>query len=474
MKLQIFNTASRTVEEFAPLNPPNVGMYMCGPTVYYYAHIGNWRAYTNSDVLFRTLSYMGYDVRSVMNVTDVGHLTSDEDEGEDKMELRARKEQKSPWDIAKFYEKYFFQHFDTLNVVAPSITCRGTEHIPDMIELIQRLEKRGFTYRTSVGLIFDTAKFPEYPEFARLNLEGQQAGSRVTQDPERKSPWDFALWVTNQPKHIMQWDSPWGRGFPGWHIECSAMSMKYLGDQIDIHTGGIDHIPVHHTNEIAQSEAATGKRFAKYWFHTDFLSVNGHKMSKSLGNLYTIEDLVKRGFSPLSLRYFYLGSSYRKTLNFTWEALAAAQNALVRLWQRCAAFQNVSDAVPLKENMAAFEKAIGADLNTSKALAVLWETLNSGNAAERIAATLIEMDRILGLDLGNAKQRLEELRTLQTQSARHEQHARELAQKRAELRRQKQFADADALRDEIASLGFIVEDTSQGFVLKPKGPDIYK
>ncbi len=473
MRLQLFNTASRQIEHFAPLNPPHVGIYMCGLTVYYYAHIGNWRAYINSDVLFRTLKYMGFDVRTVMNVTDVGHLTSDEDEGEDKMEVRARQEQKSPWDIAKFYENYFFHHFDTLNIVRPTVSCRGTEHIPDMIGLIQRLEERGFTYQTSVGVIFDTAKFPAYPKFARLNLEGQQAGSRVTQDPERKNPWDFALWVTNQPKHIMQWDSPWGRGFPGWHIECSAMSMKYLGDEFDIHTGGIDHIPVHHTNEIAQSEAATGKRFVKYWFHSDFLSINGQKMSKSLNNLYTIENLVERGFSPLALRYFYLGSSYRKTMNFTWEALTAAQNALVRLWQKCADFPETPDGPPLEEKMAAFEEAIGDDMNTSKALAVLWETVKTGKPANQVAATLAEMDRILGLDLRKAGKRLEELRGIQTQSLKHGQHARELAQKRAELRQQKQFAEADALRDEIASLGFIVEDASQGFTLKPKGPDVH-
>jgi cysteinyl-tRNA synthetase len=471
MKLQLFNTASRKIEEFVPLNPPHVGMYICGLTVYYYTHIGNLRAYTNSDILYRTLKYMGFDVRSVMNVTDVGHMTSDEDAGEDKFEVRARKEHKPPWEIAKFYEEYFFQSIERVNILKPDVICRATEHIADMIALVQRLEQQGFTYRTKVGVIFDTSKFADYGKFARLNLEGQQAGTRVEIDPERKAPWDFALWVTNQPNHIMQWDSPWGRGFPGWHIECSAMSMKYLGEELDIHTGGVDHITVHHPNEIAQSEVATGKQFVRYWMHSYFLSIDGQKMSKSLENLYTLDDVVNRGYSPLALRYFFLGSSYRKTQNFTWEALASAQNALVRLWQKSTEPPQPAE-YPLNEELKAFEEAIGTDLNTSKALAVLWDVMNSKKPENQVAATLHVLDQILGLDLMNAASRLQELRTIQTTSTANEQKAMELARQRAELRQQKKFAEADALREKILGLGFIVEDTPQGFNLKPKGLEI--
>lgn len=318
MKLRLFNTASRKMEDFSPVNPPHVRLYTCGLTVYYYTHIGNLRTYTNSDILRRTLEYLGYNVKHVMNITDVGHMTSDEDAGEDKLEVGARREGKTPWEIARFYEDYFFSSLEQVNILKPHVICRATEHIADMIALIQRLEQRGFTYKTRVGVIYDTSKFPDYARFAGLDLEGQQAGTRVEVDVERKNPWDFALWVVNQPNHIMQWDSPWGRGFPGRHVECSAMSMKYLGEEIDIHCGGIDHVRVHHTNEIAQSEGATGKQFVRHWFHSCFTNVEGQKMSKSLGNLYTLEDATSRGFSPFSLRYFFLGSSYRKTNNFTW------------------------------------------------------------------------------------------------------------------------------------------------------------
>lgn len=278
--LRLYNTATREKQSFCPVSPPDVRIYSCGPTVYYLPHVGHLRAYLTSDLLRRSLEYAGYRVRHVMNITDVGHMTSDADEGEDKMELGARREGKSPWELARYYEEAFFQATAEVNILRPHVVCRATEHIDTQLNLIQRLEERGFTYRTAVGIIFDTAKFSCYADFARLDLTGQMSGTRVTIDIERKRAQDFALWITNQPQHLMQWDSPWGRGFPGWHLECSAMAMRYLGESIDIHTGGIDHIPVHHTNEIAQSEAATDKPYSQCWVHSAFLNVNGQKMSK--------------------------------------------------------------------------------------------------------------------------------------------------------------------------------------------------
>jgi cysteinyl-tRNA synthetase len=464
MKINLYNTSGKIIEEIIPLNEGKIGMYSCGPTVYYYAHIGNLRTYICTDILRRTLEYTGLRVKQVMNVTDVGHMTSDEDAGEDKIEKRAQLENRSPWEIARFYEDYFFTAIDKLNILPPQVKPRGTEHIPDMIQLIERLETKGYTYRTGVGVIFDTAKFPRYPDFAGLKLEGQISGHRVNIDPERRHPWDFALWVTNQPQHLMQWDSPWGKGFPGWHIECSAMSMKYLGEQLDIHTGGIDHIPVHHTNEIAQSEAATGKQFAKYWFHCNFLTVDDRKMSKSLGNLYTLEDLEAKAILPLSFRFFCLYSSYMKSINFTWEALAAAQNSLVKLWTKAKDFPGPS--FPIPELLDRFETAMGDNLNTPVALAVLWEVMNSDYPDDQKAATIFKMDEILGLRLRNAEQNLSSLEMLSSKSANRDKAAA-LAEKRKILRNERKFREADEIRNQIQELGFTVKDTADGFELVP-------
>jgi cysteinyl-tRNA synthetase len=439
-------------------------------TVYYFAHIGHLRTYTSTDVLRRFLESCGYQVRHVMNVTDVGHMTSDADEGEDKLEVRAQREGRSPWEIARYYEQHFFESIKQINIKHPQVICRATEHVPDMIELAKRLEERGFAYRTKVGLIFDTGKFPKYPDLARLNLEGQAAGARVEVDPERHNPSDFALWISNQPKHIMQWDSPWGRGFPGWHLECSAMAIKYLGPQIDLHSGGIDHIPVHHTNEIAQSEAATGCTFVRHWFHSAFLMVDNTKMSKSLGNLYTLEDVVNRGFHPLSLRYLYLGCSYRKTLNFTWEGLAGEQKALGRLWQRCVA-QPEPAAEPDANAVAAFRGALAEDLNSAKALSVLWEVADR-DPGPQTAATLRVMDEVLGLDFAQAKERLGDLEVIQ--SRRHldkREEAERLTAERLRLRKEKKYAEADVIRQQIRDLGFVVQDGPTGSKLQPLGPE---
>jgi cysteinyl-tRNA synthetase len=472
MKIKLFNTASRKVESVIPLNPPYVSMYSCGITAYYYTHIGHLYTYITSDLLRRVLTYAGYEVRHVMNVTDVGHMTSDADEGEDKLIVGARREKKTPQEIARFYEEGFWQDTAKINILKPQTICRATEHIQDMIELIKKLEKNGYTYQTSVGVIFDTAKFAAYPNFAKLQLNKQEAGARVKVDEERKNPWDFALWVTNQPKHLMQWDSPWGRGFPGWHIECSAMSMRYLGETMDIHTGGIDHIPIHHTNEIAQSECGTGKKFVNHWTHTAFLNVDNTKMSKSLGNLYTLNDLAAKDFLPLSLRYFFLGTSYRKPINFTWEALGAAQTALVKLWKHCVSLPAPSDKL-VEKYINEFESAIYDDLNMSKALAVVWKLLESKESASQIAATLFHLDKVLGLDLANAKTQLSDLENLKKEnrskkgfSLEHETQAKKLLVKRNELRKQKKYQEADVIRDQIKELGFSIEDNKAGAILK--------
>src|SRR5262245_455054 len=447
MRLFLSNTArAQQLEEFTPLHPPRVGLYTCGPTVYGPTHIGHVRTYVNNDVLRRVLGYAGYDVRHVMNITDVGHMTSDADAGEDKLEVAARREARSPWDIARFYEDHFFRTMAAVNVQRPHVVCRATEHVDDMIALIQRLEARGFTYRTSVGVIFDTGRFPDYGRFARLDLEGQQAGARVEADPERRHPWDFALWLTNQPSHIMKWPSPWGEGFPGWHIECSAMSMRYLGETLDLHTGGIDHVPVHHTIEIAQSAAATGRPFVRVWLHSAFLLVDGQKMSKSLGNLFTLEDVVARGFSPLALRYLFLSGLYRKEMNFTWGALAAAQAGLARLWQRVTELPPPAGE-PLRSALDAFEAAIGSDANTARALAALWDVVRADGPPARVAATVREMDRVFALDLDRATERLRELDSLQSGGGREQAEA--IAAERARLRGERRFAEADALRAEI-------------------------
>ena len=400
--LCLYNTALRDKQPFLPVSPPQVRMYTCGPTVYYLPHIGHLRAYLTSDLLRRTLNYAGYRVRHVMNITDVGHMTSDADEGEDKMELGARREGKSPWELARYYEDAFFHAIAKVNILRPHVVCRAAEHIDEQLKLIQRLEERGYTYRTSVGVVFATEKFPRYADFARLNLAGQASGARVAVDPEREHPQDFALWITDQPQHLMQWDSPWGRGFPGWHLECSAMALRYLGETIDIHTGGIDHIPVHHTNEIAQSEAATGKAFSQCWVHSAFLNVDGQKMSKSLGNLYTVADVRQHGFHPLALRYYYLGSGYRNAQNFTWEALDGAQRALMNIWEMCSELP-APVGEPIGEYLDAFEQALADDLNSAQALAILLQMLRSDHRGEARAMTVSAMDSILGLELASAR-----------------------------------------------------------------------
>uniref|UniRef100_A0A7V3UZU1 Cysteine--tRNA ligase n=1 Tax=candidate division WOR-3 bacterium TaxID=2052148 RepID=A0A7V3UZU1_UNCW3 len=460
--MQIYNTLSRRKEDFVPVEPGRVKIYTCGPTVYWFAHIGNFRAYVFADTLRRVFEYLGYQVKQVMNITDVGHLTTDDDLGEDKLEAGAKREGKTPEEIARFYEQAFFIDAGKLNILRPHIVCRATEHITDMIELIKRIELNGFTYRTRVGLIFDTGKYPDYWRLGRLNLEEQRAGARVEVDPERKNPSDFALWITNQPKHLMQWDSPWGRGFPGWHIECSAMSMKYLGDEIDIHTGGIDHIPVHHTNERAQNFAATGKEVVHYWMHNAFLQLGEARMGKSEGNIMTISELEKLGYEPLAFRYLCLTAHYRMPLNFSLEALSAAQNGLKGLQELGLNAQNwrsSGDEIEWLEQMKKeFRIAIEDDLNMPQALAVVWNLVREGNRRQARGAweVLKDFDRVLGLRLAE---------TVEGQSDIPDE-IRRLAEERALAREKKDWATADRLRQEIINRGYIIEDTRDGWRLK--------
>lgn len=459
--MKLYSTLSRQKEELTPVEPGRVKIYTCGPTVYWFAHVGNFRAYVFADTLRRVLEYLGYEVRQVMNITDVGHLTTDDDLGEDKLDRQARQAGRTPEEIARFYEAAFWQDAGKLNILRPHVVCRATEHIAEMIELIQRIERNGFTYRTSVGLIFDTGRYADYWRLGRLNLDAQQAGARVQVDPERRNPSDFALWITNQPKHLMQWDSPWGRGFPGWHVECSAMSIKYLGERFDIHTGGIDHIPIHHTNERAQNFAATGHEVVSLWCHNAFLQLGEARMGKSEGNIVTISELEQQGFEPLAFRYLCHTALYRMPLSFTPEAMAAAKNGLRGLRElglNALAWPTEGEdwTRTLRQE---FRDAIADDLNIPQALAVVWNLVREGNRRKdkRASEALLEFDRVLGLGLGQPET-----------AGEAPAEVVELAVLREEARKRRDWAGADRLRKEIAERGYLVEDTRDGWRLKRK------
>lgn len=454
--LRIYNTLSHQVEKFKPINPPHVGIYSCGPTVYDYQHIGHMRRYVGDDILIRVLKFNGFDVKHVMNITDVGHLTSDADTGEDKMEKGAKKFGKSVWDVAKMFEKQFIDSSRELNIELPKDLMHATDYIKEQIKLIETLEKKGFTYKTNDGIYFDTSKFKNYFKLSRQNPEELKAGARVEVVAEKRNISDFALWKfspregSGQAKRQMEWHSPWGTGFPGWHIECSAMSMKALGESFDIHTGGIDHINIHHTNEIAQSEAATGKPFVNYWVHHNFLTVDGQKMSKSLGNTYTVQDVINKGFDPLALRYLYFQTHYRQEMNFTWEALEAAQNAINRLRKEVASFDEPK--IGCAEFEGNFLEAINEDLNMPKALSIVWEVLASGYPSSAKAETLFKFDQILGLSLKDSKRLLQKLEKEIPESV------QVLLKQREEFRKEKNYEEADKIRDKIIKMGFKVED----------------
>ncbi len=460
--LKLYNTLTREKEEFHPIKQNVVTMYSCGPTVYNYAHIGNLRTYVFMDMLRRSLRYCGYKIKGVMNITDVGHLLSDADDGEDKMEKAAKEQKKTPREIADYYTEIFFKDLTRLNIGKPEIIAKATEHIPDMISYVQDLVKKGYGYETSDGIYFDIAKFDGYGKLSRLNLDEQIAGARVEVNTEKRHPADFALWKKAEKNHIMQWESPWGMGYPGWHIECSAMSRKYLGVTFDIHTGGVDHIPVHHENEIAQSEAREGAKTVNTWMHGEFMLVDGGKMSKSLGNTYTIDNLIERGYSPLAFRYFCLNAHYRKKLNFTFEGMDAAQTAYNRLleilYKHKTATEN-TEPQKLDGYIKEFRSAVEDDLNLPLALGVLW-TMTKEKPSNDIYKTALLFNEVLGLDLKAAKA---------PEKANDEpvpDEVKALAEKRLAARKNKNWAESDRLREQIAALGYSVTDGKDGFTLK--------
>ncbi|GIW67622.1 MAG: cysteine--tRNA ligase [Candidatus Parcubacteria bacterium] len=473
--LYLFNTLTRRKEKFKPLKDKIVTMYNCGPTVYERPHIGNLRAYIFADTLRRTLEYNGYKVKQIINITDVGHLTSDADTGEDKIEKSAREKRKTAWEIARYFEKIFKEDIKKLNIKTPFKFPRATQHIKEMIELIKILEKKGYTYKISDGIYFDTSKFKNYGILAQIKRKKLLAGARVEINPEKRNPYDFALWKFS-PKDVkrqMEWRSPWGIGFPGWHIECSAMSMKYLGKTIDIHTGGIDHIDIHHTNEIAQSEAATGKKFVNYWLHVNFLKVEGEKMAKSLGNIITLEDIEKKGFQPLAFRYLVLTSHYRSEMNFTWQAMESAQNAYNLLLETISSFNlsinlykslfgdkrvsalGSSDLVLHNSAFKEILNIVNYDLDTPRLIAKLWEILKSDEDLKFKKIFVLEADKILGLGFKEflAKQKL----------------PAEIKKKvllRERLRKEGKWQEADKIREEVLEAGYKIEDTKQGSIIK--------
>ncbi len=458
--LSLWNTATKKQEEIHPLKPPAIGMYSCGPTVYADAHIGNLRSYLLEDVLQRALEAEGLEVKRVLNITDVGHLTDDADAGEDKMEMSAAKSGATVWDIAKRYTERFLEDAKKLNIKVPPAPylCKATDHIPEQIALVKLLEEKGFAYVTSDGVYFDTSKFPAYGSFSGQKLEEKEEGARVAANREKRHPTDFALWKLTPPnvKRQMEWDSPWGKGFPGWHLECSAMAHKYLGQPFDIHCGGVDHIPVHHENEIAQSEAAYGVKLADHWMHVEFLLVDGQKMSKSLGNVYTLSDVEHRGMDPLALRLFFLGAHYRQKQNFTWEALRASQNALNRL--RTAVRGWTGEGMVLADLEAEFMAAVDDDLNMPKALAVLWKLLDREAASGDKAATVLRMDKVLGLSLAD----------IVGKPVKVPEEVANVAKERQLARENKDWKGSDALRDRLDALGWVVEDGKDGQNLRPK------
>ncbi len=456
MTMTLYNTMSRRKETFVPLEPGKVRLYCCGPTVYNYAHIGNLRTYVFEDVLRRTLLFNQYDVLHVTNITDVGHMTTDADAGDDKMEIAAKKENKSPWEIARFYEAAFMQDLERLNIQKPDVSPRATEHVVEMIALIQRLEANGFTYVTSDCVYFDTARYADYGKMARLNIGEQQTTREdVVADETKKHPSDFVLWFLNKPNHIMQWESPWGPGYPGWHIECSAMSMKYLGETFDIHCGGVDHIPVHHTNEIAQSECATHHPFVRYWVHGEFLLMGKEKMSKSKGgSINSLQSLIDAGYDPLAYRYLCLQAHYRSELNFSTEALEAAATGLSKVYGLSAQ----SDVLANDEAAyaAAYQRVLDA-LNDDLGMPQAVGLLNS----YRSHRLWVEFDRVLGLDIAE--------RSRPREAAPLPGEVLDLIEARNAARKAKQWTESDLIRDRLKEMGYEVADGPEGTTAKKRG-----
>ena len=471
MSLELYNTMGRSMQKFTPRTPGNVGFYGCGPTVYNYAHIGNLRAFVFQDTLARSLRFLGYEVTHVMNVTDIGHLTGDNDDGEDKMVNQAREKGQSVLEVAEFYTKAFFDDIDRLNILRPTVMCKATDHIDQMIRLIQRIEANGHTYSAGGNLYFDISTFPGYGALANFNPDDLKAGTRVDVDENKRNPFDFVLWFTKSKfeNQALVWDSPWGRGYPGWHIECSAMSMEYLGDQFDIHTGGIDHIQIHHTNEIAQSEGATGKKWVNYWLHNEFLVMDKGKMSKSSGEFLTLQYLIDKGFDPLDYRFFLLGGHYRSQLTFSWESMESARNSRRSLVQRLARMTETAGSIPealpsisrANEWIDRFRADIEQDLSTPRALSQLQGLIRDTDIppAEALAA-VARMDQVLGLDL------IESAASLVASSKEtgdlDDGRIDALIAERADAKKAKNFSRADEIRNQLKESGIILEDTASG------------
>jgi cysteinyl-tRNA synthetase len=453
MEIYFYNTLTHTKEKFNPINKEEVRIYSCGPTVYKDATIGNMRTNIFQDTLRRTLEYNGFKVKQAMNITDVGHLVSDGDEGEDKMIKSARQEGKEPLEIANYYTKLFFKDLENLNIEIPEIICKATDNIEDMLKAVEDLVKRGYAYETSSAIYFDISKLDKYPILSNLDIENQKAGARVEVDKEKRNPHDFAVWIKAPENHLMKWNSPWGPSYPGWHIECSVMSKKYLGEVFDIHTGGIDLIPTHHENEIAQSKGMCGKVPANYWMHGEFLLINGGKMSKSLGNVYLLQDIIDRGYEPLVYKLFCYSIQYRKKLNFTWEGMDSAKISLDRLREAYQKHLNGTDEIDeniLEQYKNNFNEAINDDLNMPVAMSVVWELAKRPEKSKKVSQLLKDFDRVLGLKIDeDKKQNIPD-------------EIKELLKQREEARKNKDWSESDKLRDIIKEKGYIVKDSKEG------------
>ena len=453
MDIYFYNTLTKQKDLFKPIEEGKVKIYSCGPTVYKDATIGNMRTNLLNDTLRRVLKYNGYELKHVMNITDVGHLVSDGDEGEDKMLKSAREEHKSPLEIAEHYTKLFFRDLERLNIETPEVVCKATDHIKEMLEMVQKIMKNGYAYETSTAIYFDVSKLDKYGILSGINLNDQKAGARVDIDPEKRNPYDFALWIKAPANHLMKWDSPWGPSYPGWHIECSAMSTKYLGEEFDIHTGGIDLVPTHHENEIAQNKGACGKNPAHYWIHGEYLLINGGKMSKSLGNTYLIDDIIARGYSPLAYRLFNYSCHYRGKLNFTWEGIESANTSLIRLREGYQKHLNGNSDVSneiIADMENRFHQAINDDMNMPLALSVVWEAVKYPEKSPKIAQLLKKFDTVLGIKID------------EVQETKIPQEILDLVEERKQARSDKNWSESDRLRDLIAEKGYIVKDMKDG------------
>ena len=462
MDIYVYNTLTKEKDIFKPINEKEVKIYSCGPTVYKDATIGNMRTNIFQDVLRRMLKYNRYTIKHVMNITDVGHLVSDGDEGEDKMIKSAREEHKTPLEIAEHYTKLFFDDLKDLNIEIPEVICKATEYIPEMLEYVEELVEKGYAYETSTAIYFDVSKLDKYPVLSNLNVEEQKAGARVDVDPEKKNPYDFALWIKAPENHLMKWDSPWGPSYPGWHIECSAMSRKHLGEQFDIHTGGIDLIPTHHENEIAQSKGVCGKIPANYWIHGEYLLINGGKMSKSLGNVYLLKDIKEKGYDPLVYKLLCYTSSYRNKLNFTWEGIEASSKSLERLRNGYQVNKNGTDTLNEEDKKELdrleneFHKAINDDMNMPLAMSFVWEVIKYSKKSPEIAELLLKFDTVLGIEI-NKEETNKEIEI--------PEEVLKLVEARKQARQEKNWAESDRLRDLIKEKGYEVKDTKEGMVL---------